>query len=331
MFRRLFSAAAILATASALASPAAAQSAAPSAPAWPERTVRLVVPYPPGGNVDAAARIVANKLNEMFGKPFIVDNKPGAGGMIGAESVARAAPDGYTLFVAANGPLIFSPIIFGRSPYHWSKDFEPISTISITPLVLQVNPSVKADDVKAFIALAKASNPPLLMASPGAGTTNHLASEMLQKVTGAQWTTVHYKGNAPATTDVIAGHTQFNFDQVSVALPYVKDGRTRALAVTSEQRVPQLPDVPTFSEIGFKDFEASTFTGLLAPAKTPAAIIDTLAQALAKILKEPDVIKQFQALGSEARAMTPAAFTAYIRTVDERWTPIIKEANINAN
>ncbi|OYY10796.1 MAG: twin-arginine translocation pathway signal [Rhizobiales bacterium 35-68-8] len=324
MFRRLFRAAAVVAVATALASPAFAQ-------AWPDRTVRLVVPYPPGGNVDAAARIVANKLNEMFGKPFIVDNKPGAGGMIGAESVARAAPDGYTLFVAANGPLIFSPIIFGRSPYHWSKDFEPISTISITPLVLQVNPAIQANDLKAFIALAKASNPPLLMASPGAGTTNHLASELLRKVTGADWTTVHYKGNAPATTDVIAGHANFNFDQVSVALPYVKDGRTRALAVTSESRVPQLPDVPTFREAGFKDFEASTFTGLLAPAKTPAPIIDALSQALTKILKEPDVIERFQALGSEARAMTPADFTAYIRSVDERWTPIIKEAKINAN
>lgn len=331
MFRRLFSAAAVLAVSAALASPAAAQNSTAAATAWPERTVRLVVPYPPGGNVDAAARIVANRLNEIFGKPFIVDNKPGAGGMIGAESVARAAPDGYTLFVAANGPLIFSPTIFGRSPYHWSKDFEPISTISITPLVLQVNPSIKAEDVKAFLALAKSSNPPLLMASPGAGTTNHLASEMLQKISGAEWTTVHYKGNAPATTDVIAGHAQFNFDQVSVALPYVKDGRTRALAVTSETRVPQLPDVPTFSEVGFKDFEASTFTGLLAPAKTPAPIIDALSQALAKILKEPEVIERFLALGSEPRAMTPAAFTAYIRTVDERWTPIIKAANINAN
>ncbi|MEW6254963.1 MAG: tripartite tricarboxylate transporter substrate binding protein [Pseudomonadota bacterium] len=324
MFRSLLRATAVLGMAFALAAPAAAQ-------AWPDKTVRLVVPYPPGGNVDGATRIVAAKLQDIFGKPFVVENKPGAGGMIAGETVARAAPDGYTLFVAANGPLIFSPTIFGRSPYAWQKDFEPISTISITPLVLQVNPAVKADDVKSFLELAKTSDPPLMMASPGAGTTNHLASELLQKMTGVKWSSVHYRGNAPATVDVIAGRAQFNFDQISVALPYVKDGKTRALAVTSENRVPQLPDVPTFREAGLKDFEASTFTGLLAPAKTPAPVINALADALAKILKEPDVVERFTAMGSEARAMTPSAFTAYIRALDERWTPIIKEANITAN
>lgn len=323
MLRHLLRATAAVALAAVLASPALAQS-------WPDKTVRLVVPYPPGGNVDSAARIVAAKLQEQFGKPFVVENKPGAGGMIAGETVARAAPDGYTLFVAANGPLIFSPTIFGRTPYQWSKDFEPISSISFTPLVLQVNPSVPAKTVTEFFALAKSSNPPLIMASPGAGTTNHLASELLQKLSGAKWTTVHYKGNAPATTDVLAGRVPFNFDQVSVALPYVKEGKTRALAVTSEKRLPQLPDVPTFSESGFANFEASTFTGLLAPAKTPATVVDALSQALAKILKEPEVVERFAAMGAEARAMTPAEFTAYIRKLDERWTPVIKEANIKA-
>ncbi len=319
-FIRIFGA---LGLATLMAAPAAAQS-------WPDKPVRLVVPYPPGGNVDSAARIVAAKLQEAFSQPFVVENKPGAGGMIAGETVARAEPDGYTLFVAANGPLIFSPTIFGRTPYTWSKDFEPISSISFTPLILQVNAAVPAKTVAEFFELAKTSKPPLLMASPGAGTTNHLTSELLEKLSGAKWTTVHYKGNAPATTDVIAGRVQFNFDQVSVALPYVKDGKTRALAVTAAERVPQLPDVPTLQESGFADFEASTFTGLVAPAKTPAPVVDALAGALAKILKEPDVVARFAAMGSQARAMTPAEFTAYIRKVDERWTPIIKEANIQA-
>lgn len=310
-----------------LAAPAAGPAAAQ---AWPDKSVRLVVPYPPGGNVDSAARIVAAKLQEAFGQPFVVENKPGAGGMIAGETVARAAPDGYTLFVAANGPLVFSPVIFGRTPYTWSKDFEPISSISFTPLILQVNAAVPAQTVAEFFELAKKSNPPLLMASPGAGTTNHLASELLEKLSGAKWTTVHYKGNAPATTDVIAGRVQFNFDQITVALPYVKDGKTRALAVTSAERVPQLPDVPTLREAGFADFEATTFTGLLAPAKTPAPVIDALHAALAKILKDPEVISRFAAMGSQAKAMTPAEFTAYIRKVDEQWTPIIKDANIKA-
>lgn len=310
-----------------LAAPAAGPAAAQ---AWPDKSVRLVVPYPPGGNVDSAARIVAAKLQEAFGQPFVVENKPGAGGMIAGETVARAAPDGYTLFVAANGPLVFSPVIFGRTPYNWAKDFEPISSISFTPLILQVNAAVPAQTVAEFFELAKKSNPPLLMASPGAGTTNHLASELLEKLSGAKWTTVHYKGNAPATTDVIAGRVQFNFDQITVALPYVKDGKTRALAVTSAERVPQLPDVPTLREAGFADFEATTFTGLLAPAKTPAPVIDALQAALAKILKDPEVISRFAAMGSQAKAMTPAEFTAYIRKVDEQWTPIIKDANIKA-
>ncbi|WP_238120728.1 MULTISPECIES: Bug family tripartite tricarboxylate transporter substrate binding protein [unclassified Xanthobacter] len=324
MFQHLLRAGAVLGLAAALISPAAAQ-------AWPDKTVRLVVPYPPGGNVDSAARIVAAKLQEQFGKPFVVENKPGAGGMIAGETVARAAPDGYTLFVAANGPLIFSPIIFGRTPYQWQKDFEPISSISFTPLVLQVNPAVAAKTAQDFLALAKTANPPLIMASPGAGTTNHLTSELLQQLSGAKWTTVHYKGNAPATTDVLAGRAQFNFDQISVALPYVKEGKTRALAVTSAQRLPQLPDVPTLQEVGFADFEASTFTGLFAPAKTPKPVVDTLSAALQKVLAEPEVKERFAAMGAEARGMAPDAFAAYVAKVDARWTPVIKQANITAN
>ncbi|MBB6307201.1 Bug family tripartite tricarboxylate transporter substrate binding protein [Xanthobacter tagetidis] len=323
MLRHLIRACAVATLAVAVAAPAVAQS-------WPDKTVRLVVPYPPGGNVDGAARIIAAKLQDAFGKPFVVENKPGAGGMIAGETVARAAPDGYTLFVAANGPLLFSPIIFGRTPYVWSKDFETISSISFTPMVLQVYPSVPAKTVADFIALAKTSDPKLIMASPGAGTTNHLASELLQKLAGAKWTTVHYKGNAPATTDVLAGRVQFNFDQVSVALPYVKDGKTRALAVTSATRVPQLPDVPTFQEAGFADFEATTFTGLFAPAKTPAAVVNALADALAKILAEPEVVERFATMGSEARAMKPEAFHAYVAKLDARWTQVIKDANIKA-
>ncbi|MEP9348825.1 tripartite tricarboxylate transporter substrate binding protein [Xanthobacter sp. KR7-225] len=323
MVRRLIRACAVATLAALIAAPAMAQ-------AWPEKTVRLVVPYPPGGNVDGAARIIAAKLQDIFGKPFVVENKPGAGGMIAGETVARAAPDGYTLFVAANGPLLFSPIIFGRTPYVWSKDFETVGSISFTPMVLQVYPAVPAKTAAEFLALAKTSEPKLIMASPGAGTTNHLASELLQKLSGATWTTVHYKGNAPATTDVLAGRVQFNFDQISVALPYVKDGKTRALAVTSATRVPQLPDVPTLREVGFADFEASTFTGLFAPAKTPAAVVKALSDALAKILAEPEVIARFATMGAEARAMKPEAFSAYIAALDTRWTKVIKDANIKA-
>jgi len=297
---------------------------------WPTQPIRIVVPYPPGGNVDVAARIIAPGLEKAFGEPFVVENKPGAGGLIAGEAVARAKPDGYTLFMAANGPLLFSPIIFNRPAYQWDKDFDPISSVSMTPMVLQVKPSLSVNSFQELVDYAKQHPKELNMASPGAGTSNHLVSERLQEMTGATWTTVHYKGNAPATTDLLGGQVDFNFDQVSVALPFIKQGKLRALAVTSDKRVPSLPDVPTLEEAGLKGMTAYTFTGLLAPKGTPQDIIDRLSAELQKILAQPDVIEKFQGLGAEARSMTPSDFTKYIRKEDQRWIPIIKKAGITA-
>ncbi|AMG46460.1 Bug family tripartite tricarboxylate transporter substrate binding protein [Achromobacter ruhlandii] len=299
--------------------------------AWPDKPVKIVVPYPPGGNVDVAARLIGPGLQAAFGQPFIVENKPGAGGMIAGEQVARAAPDGYTLFMAANGPLLFSPLIFKRQAYKWDKDFEPISSVSYTPLVLQVRPGLPAKDLGELLALARKEPGKLNMASPGAGTTNHLVSELLQSLTGARWTTAQYKGNAPATTDLLGGQVDFNFDQISVSLPYIKEGRTRGLAVTTARRVPSLPDVPTFAEAGVPGMEAATFTGLLAPKGTPPEVLARLSQALEKILSQPDIIQRFQELGADAQASSPADFTRYLAAEDARWTPIIERAGITAN
>ncbi|MGE8688785.1 MAG: Bug family tripartite tricarboxylate transporter substrate binding protein [Achromobacter sp.] len=299
--------------------------------AWPERPVKIVVPYPPGGNVDVAARLIAPGLQAALGQPFIVENKPGAGGMIAGEQVARSAPDGYTLFMAANGPLLFSPLIFKRDAYQWDRDFAPISSVSYTPLVLQVRPALKAKTLQELLALAKKDPGKLNMASPGAGTTNHLVSELLQSLTGARWTTAQYKGNAPATTDLLGGQVDFNFDQISVALPYVKDGRLRALAVTTAKRVPSMPDVPTFAEAGVQGMEAATFTGLLAPKGTPPEVLDKLSAALGKVLAQPAIIQRFDELGAEARGSSPEEFTRYLAAEDARWTPIIKRAGITAN
>ena len=301
-----------------------------SAQTWPDQPVKLVVPYPPGGNVDGAARILADGLQKRLGQPFIVENKAGAGGMIGGEFVAKSKPDGYTFFVAANGPLLYSPLIFGRPLYQWDKDFAPISSISFTSLILQVHPSVTAKSLKEFIDLAKGQPGSLTMASPGAGTTNHLVSEMLQQRTGATWTTVHYKGNAPATTDLLGGQVQFNFDQVSVALPYVKAGRLRALAITSNKRHPSLPDVPTFDEAGVKGMEAATFTGILAPTGTPRPVIERMSEAVRAVLAEKAVIDKFDGLGAEARGSSPDEFTAYLRKEYDTWAPVIRKANIKA-
>ena len=318
-----FASAFAAALALALATPVAAQK-------WPDKPVKLVVPYPPGGNVDTAARIVAPGLQDAFGQPFVVENKAGAGGMIAGESVARSAPDGYTFFFGANGPILYSPIIFGRTPYQWDKDFVPVGSVSFTALVLQVHPAVPAKTLAEFIELAKKQPGKLLMASPGAGTTNHLLSEMLQARSGASWTTVHYKGNAPATTDLLGGQVQFNFDQVSVSLPYIKQGRVRALAVSSPKRVASLPEVPTFDEAGFRGLEAETFTGILAPAGTPGEIVAQVNAALAKVLRDPAVRAKFEALGAEARAMTPEAFGVYLKKEYDTWVPVIRRSNINA-
>jgi tripartite-type tricarboxylate transporter receptor subunit TctC len=297
---------------------------------WPDKPVKLVLPYPPGGNVDGAARIISEQLQATFKQPFIVDNRPGAGGMIAGEYVAKSLPDGYTFFMGANGPILFSPTIFKRNAYEWKKDFAPVSSVSFTPLVLQVNAGTPFRTIVDFLAAAKKSGNGLTMASPGAGTTNHLVSEYLQRESGAQWLTAHYKGNAPATTDVLGGQVQFNFDQLSVAQPFIQQGRTRALAVTSARRVASLPDVPTLQEAGFKGFEAETFTGILAPAGTSSEILQNFSDALQKILTDKTVQAKFEKLGAEARGSSPQQFTQFLTKEDARWMPVIKQSNISA-
>ncbi|MGY3077126.1 tripartite-type tricarboxylate transporter receptor subunit TctC [Bradyrhizobium sp. LM6.10] len=208
---------AIAAAATMLAGPASGQQ-------WPSRNVKLIVPYPAGGNVDSAARIIADKLQEKLGQPFIIENKAGAGGMIAGEAFAKSAPDGYTLFVGANGPVLFATEINKRDAYNWKRDFLPITTISMTPLVLEVHPSVQATTFKEFIDLAKREPGKLTMASPGPGTTNHLLSELMQSSLDLQWVTAHYRGNAPAVNDLLGGQVQFAFDQLTVQ-PAAHQGR----------------------------------------------------------------------------------------------------------
>jgi tripartite-type tricarboxylate transporter receptor subunit TctC len=297
---------------------------------YPERSVRLIVPYPPGGNVDTAARIVAEKLQERLGQPFIVDNKAGAGGMIAGEAFAKSDHDGYTLFVGANGPVLFAPLINQREAYSWKRDFIPITAISMTPLLLEVHPKTPAKTAKEFFDLVRSEPGKLTMASPGAGTTNHLLSELVQSELGLKWVTVQYRGNAPATNDLIGGQVQFAFDQVSVGLPFIKNGNVHALAVTSPHRLASLPDVPTFAELGYKDFDAQTFTGLFAPANAPREIINKLHDEMVAVLKDPTVIDKFDKLGAESVPMTPAEFTAYLEHEDAKWTPVVRKANIKA-
>ncbi|WP_407177118.1 Bug family tripartite tricarboxylate transporter substrate binding protein [Bradyrhizobium sp. STM 3562] len=310
----------------------AATFAAPAAAEqWPTRNVRIIVPYPRGGNVDGAARILAGKLQERLGQPFTVENKPGSEGLAAAEAFAKSANDGYTLFVSANGPVLFAPEINKRDAYQWKRDFIPITTISMTPLVLEVHPSVQARTAKEFFALARERQGKVTMASPGAGTTNHLLGELAQSTLGVKWAIVQYRGNAPATNDLVAGHVQFAFDHISVALPYIRSGALRALAVTSAHRLSSLPNVPTFAELGYAAFDAQSFTGLFAPAGTPAAVIERLHEVTAAILKDPAVAEKFEKLGAETVIMTPAEFTTYLEGQDAKWLPVVRDADIKAD
>jgi tripartite-type tricarboxylate transporter receptor subunit TctC len=297
---------------------------AASAQTFPNKPITLVVPYPPGGNADTAARIISPHMKTVLGQPVIVENRAGAGGMIAAEYVKNAKPDGYTLFMAANGPLLFSPMTMKRpDAYDWKKDFVPIGAVSITPMTLTVRKDVDVKSVDALIK--KAASGQLLMASPGAGTTNHLAAELMKKQAHGNWRIVHYKGNAPAIASLIGGETQFSFDQLSVVLPYIKDGKVIPLAVTSARRVASLPDVPTLVESTQFKFQAVTFTGLLAPAGTPASIIDALAKALNETLNTADVKTRFEHLGAVSSPMKPSEFTSFLHDVDNTWRPVVAD------
>jgi tripartite-type tricarboxylate transporter receptor subunit TctC len=227
--------------------------------------------------------------------------------------------------------VLFAPEIAKRDAYNWKRDFIPITSISMTPLVLEVHPSVAAKDLKEFFDLARREPGKLTMASPGAGTTNHLLSELVQSTLGLQWVTAHYRGNAPAINDLIGGQVQFALDQISVGLPFIKNGNVRALAVTGSHRASWIPDVPTFAELGYKEFDGQTFTGLFAPSGTPAEIVTKLHDTMAAILRDPSIVEKFNALGAEAVTMTPAAFTSYLSAEDAKWIPVVRKANIKSD
>lgn len=224
---------------------------------WPARSVKVIVPYPAGGNAGTTARIVAAKLEQLLGQPFVVENKPGASGLVGSEFVARADPDGYTMLITGTNAIQLTPLTYSKQTFTWDKDFTTVAGLSVSALVMQVNPKVPAKTPRELIDLAKTKS--LSTSTPGAATIHHLLGELMQSKLGVKWKTVHYRGNAPATNDVIGGHIDFNFDAMITALPQIEAGTLRALAVTSEKRSKFLPDVPTLKESGY-DFVAQTYT-----------------------------------------------------------------------
>jgi len=293
-------------------------------PSWPTRPIHFVVPYPPGGPLDTVARLTAQKVSADLGQPIVVDNKPGAGGNIGAEFVARAAPDGYTLLLGAVATHAINPTLYRSIPYDAQRDFEPVTQLASTPNVLIVNPSLPVKDVREFIAYAKAHPGALNFGSGSTGSAGHLAGELFKRMAGIEMTHVPYKGAAPAMQDLVAGQVQVMFDNLASALTQIKAGRVRALAVTTAQRTQLAPDLPTIAESGLPGFDINTWFGVFAPGGTPAPIVDRLHDELAHALADPDVRAAMVKLGAEPVGSTPAQFAAYIRSEAAKYARVIK-------
>ena len=295
---------------------------------FPTRPIRIVVPYAPGGNVDISARIIAPSLAEALGQSVVVDNRPGAGGNLGASLVAKATPDGYTLLVGSSGPLSVNPVIFKNLPYDSLKDFAPISTVQAVPLVLLASPKSGYNSVADVIAAAKSRPGKVTMASAGAGTTNHFAIELFAQMAGVKVLHVPYKGSGPALSELLGGQVETMVDQLAASIGYVKDGRLKVLAVTTAQRASALPAVPTLDELGYKGFQASTLLGLLAPAGTPKPVVAKLNAALRKVMDNNAVAERFRGLGANPGASSPEEFSARIRDELMQWRALVKKLDL---
>lgn len=296
---------------------------------YPSKPVKIVVPYAPGGPNDIVARLLASKLGELEGQPFIVENRPGGGSNIGAEFVAKSAPDGYTLLIAATSHAI-NMTLFPKAQlkYDLLTDLSPVSMVMTGPLVLVTRPDFPANNVKELVAAAKAKPGELSFASSGNGSSTHLGGEMLSSAAGIRTIHVPYKGSGPALTDVMGGQTTYMLDTMISATPFVTSGKLKALAVTGKQRSPVLPNVPTVAEQGYPGFEAVAFIGMMAPAKTPAPVVAQLNADLQKVLAMPDIKDRLAAQGFSAAWTEPAEFGTYLQKEVAKWGGIVKGANI---
>jgi tripartite-type tricarboxylate transporter receptor subunit TctC len=313
-----------------LAATAALFIAAPAmAQTWPTKPVRLVVPFAPGGTTDILARLVGQKLSELYGQQFVIENRGGAGGNIGAEIVAKAAPDGYTIMMGTPGTQAINQYVYRTMPYDTVKDFAPVSLVALVANVLAVNPQVPAKDLKELIALAKAKPGTLNFATPGNGTTGHLSTELLKTMAGINLVHVPYRGSGPALQDLLAGQVQMTIDNIPSALPHIQAGNLRALAVTSSKRWFALPNVPTMAEAGVAGYEATSWFVIVAPAKTPAEIVGKLSADIDAQLKTEDMRKRFREVGAEPVGGTPAELAAFITREQAKWKDVVAAAKIS--
>jgi tripartite-type tricarboxylate transporter receptor subunit TctC len=316
----------LAAAALALALPFAATSA--QAQAWPDKPIRIVVGFAPGGFTDVLGRLIGQKLSERLGQPVVVENKPGAAGTLGADLVAKARPDGYTLLLAHSNSNSVAPALYPKLPYNILTDFTPIIPVANTPLLLTVHPSVAAKDVKEFVALAKARPGALRYASSGGGSAQHLAAERFQLATGTQMTHIPYKGSGQAIVDLLSGQVELNFESPPNVMTHARAGKLRLLAITSNKRSALLPDVPTMAEAGVKNAEMLQWFAVMGPAKMPADITRRLNAEIAAILKMPDVAEKIASQGGEIMGGSSEDFAKFIATDSAAFARLVKEAKI---
>ncbi len=298
------------------------------AQSWPAKPLRLMVPYPPGGSADILGRAIGQKLGESLGQQVVIDNRPGAGTAIGAEAVAKSAPDGYTILLGTVSSHAINPALTPGLKYDPVKDFAPVSLVASIPFALIVNPAVPANSVKDLIALAKGKPGGLNFSSAGSGTSNHLAGELFKSMTGTFMVHIPYKGSAPALNDLIAGQVQLMFDLVLTTAPHVKAGTVRALAVTAKERSPALPGVPTVAESGVPGYEVSAWFGFFVPAGTPSSVIAALNGATVRALQMPDLRERLASQGADPITDSPEHFAAYVREELVKWTRVVKASAI---
>jgi tripartite-type tricarboxylate transporter receptor subunit TctC len=294
---------------------------------YPSRPIKWVVPFPPGGAMDVMARTLGEKLAQSMKQPVVVENRPGAGGTIGSGIVAKSEPDGYTMMIVSIGHAV-NPSLYPKLSYDATKDFEPVSLVGIVPNILVVHPTVKANNVKELIALAKAEPGKFTYASAGNGTTVHLAAELFNSMAGVDVMHVPYKGSAPAVTDLIGGQVNMMFDSVSSAKPFVESGKLKALAVTTSKRSSLFPNVPTVAESGLPGYELSGWYAVFVPGKTPKPIVDRLNTELVTALRQPDVRARFAQIGAEPVGSSPQELANNLKAETVRWSKVVREQNI---
>ena len=304
---------------------------AAQAQTYPDKPILLLVPFAPGGSSELLSRLVGQKMTENWKKQVVVENKPGAAGNLAMEQAAKAKPDGYTLILGHVGTLAVNPAMFEKLPYDPVKDFAPVSMIADVPNVVTVNPQLPAKTFKEFVALAKAKPGTINYGSAGNGSAGHLAMEYLKQTVGIDLVHVPYKGTGPMTTDLIAGQTQATFTGAPPMIPHIKSGKLRALAVGGAKRVGALADVPTVAESGYPGFATSQWYGILAPAKTPEAVLKKLNGEINRVLKLPDVVERLSADGSNPHGSTQQEFAAHIQSEAKRWGQVVKTAGIKAD